>query len=187
MPRTIQPIPFREEFVLRDDVQQFSCGDRPWETEVSDWIKDRNQPAVLNDVKRRHTLVWLYATQDDGLVGFGSLGKTKWELMPGSSRIRLWLIPMLGLDRRFQGQPNDGSEDRFSNQIMDHVISEARNRANTEVGQPEACEPLLGLFVHPQNTKAKHIYMIRFNFAETTVTNHDDETGVDYEGLLLNL
>jgi len=187
MPRTIRPIPFREEFILRDDVQRFSCGDQTWETEVADWIKDRDQPAVLNDMKRRGALVWLYATEDDGLVGFGSLGKTTWALAPGSNRIKLWLIPMLGLDRRFQGQPNDGSEDRFSNQIMDHLIDEARSRVSAEIGQPKACEPLLGLFVHPQNNKAKHIYIKRFNFAEAKVINHNDETGVDYEGLLLNL
>lgn len=187
MSRTIRPIIFEERHLQLPAVQQIDCGNAPWEREVADWIADRIPDGVLHDTRHYRTEVWLYATEDDGLIGFGSLGVTKWQLSPGNPRVRLYIIPNLGLDRRFHGQPDDGSEDRFSNQIMDHLISEARTRAAAAMGQPGACEPLLGLFVHPQNHKARHIYIDRFNFAETTVTNHNDETGVDYEGLLLNL
>lgn len=187
MPRTIRPVAFKAEHLDLQAVQQFDCGSAPWATEVADWIANRGPEGVLYAINQFRTEVWLYATEDDGVVGFGSLGKTRWNLAPGSPRLRLYIIPNLGLGRCFQGQPDDGTEDRFSNQIMDHLISEARARVAANIRHPNAPEPVLGLFVHPENTKAQHIYTARFNFQPTTVTNTNDETGVVYEGLLLNL
>src|SRR5437588_494581 len=61
-------------------VKDFECGTQPWEVEVSDWIKaPRGAGGALDDMANLGTRVWLYETEADELVGYGSLGETFWR------------------------------------------------------------------------------------------------------------
>lgn len=62
--------------------------------------------------------------------------------------------------------------------ILGHLILEATRHVERN--------PLLGLFVHPQNVRAKKVYG-RAGFAPFSKTYPDPDTGVVYESMLLNL
>src|SRR5665213_2509602 len=154
MPRRLEKSPFAPQDI--DLFQTFSCSDELWEREVSDFIQGKSN-GVLLDLERGNQ-VWYYYTREEGIVGFASLGESKWRWpLPGDSAVPLNLISMLGIDRRFWGQPEGPAEDRFSAQILDDVIIEARS--------PALRKPLLGLFVHIDNHRAKRLYQ-RAGFTE---------------------
>ncbi len=139
----------REEFSEEKlaEVQSFDCGSQPWHTEVSDWIKGGpSDLSALRCMKRRGTKVWLYRDCAGRLVGFGSLGKSKWSL-PDPTTVSI--IPNVAVALEFQGEPATGpKEHKYCRQIMSHLIDEAkRNRT-----------PYLALFVAPQNEKARRFY-----------------------------
>lgn len=126
----------------------------------------------------KSTRVWLYATEEDGLVGFSSLGTSKWALEPGSERIRLSIIPWVGIQQRFWGQPDGEGERRFSDQILDHLLYEARL---------QDAEPYLGLFVDRRNVRAIRVYE-RAGFREVPgLTQTNERTGAVYQGYVLKL
>ncbi|MGI8549915.1 MAG: hypothetical protein ACR2PL_03805, partial [Dehalococcoidia bacterium] len=118
MPKILRRIPFTE--ALLPAVQDFYSGDELWEREASDWIK--GGPGGVVDDMQRGCEVWLYATEDGLLVGFGSLAPSRWQWpLPDSPRISINLIPMLGVQRQFWGQPDGPPEERFSAQILDNL------------------------------------------------------------------
>ena len=92
MPDVLQKIRFTS--ALLPKVQQFDCGDEPWEREVSDWIKG-GPGGVLDDLQRGCE-VWLYANNSGELVGFGSLAASRWNWpSPTDPRVPISLIPNL--------------------------------------------------------------------------------------------
>lgn len=103
----------------------FCCGPEPWAREATAWLKGSDS---IESMESRKTEVWLYYTEGDELVGFGSLGTTRrrWP-PPQGTHENLLILPMLGIDFRFRGKPQD-SESRFSNQIMRDLIAKARER-----------------------------------------------------------
>lgn len=144
----LQKVPFTKE--LLPIVQEFFCGDLFWEREVSDWIKDA-QNGALDEIRKDTCEVWLYADPDGQLVGFGSLGATKWRWpTPQDSRVPLNVIPALGVNQRFWGKPEGPRQDRYSAQILRDLIETARTHTERR--------PLLGLYVHPQNLRAIRAY-----------------------------
>lgn len=180
----MQHILKRRRFVPEDlqlsAVQSFWCGNKPWEREVADWITNRAEEGVLHNMKHYGCDVWLYMTQDDVLVGFGSLGRSRWRWPePHSNRVSISLIPMLGIKHEFHGKP-DGVpiEDHYSTQILDDLIEEASEHHERH--------PLLGLFVHPQNTKAIDFYA-RHGFEPFTLTFWHEEFNVDYISMIRDL
>jgi GNAT superfamily N-acetyltransferase len=150
MPTALRKIPFSA--ALLPAVQGFDCGDRPWEREVSAWIRNDGIDGVLVDMEQRGTDVWLYATDDGNLIGFGSLGASAWNYpKPSSERIILNLIPYLGIQRRFQGQPIGAPRsERYAAQILDHLIFEASSHIERA--------PILALKVHRDNVRAIRAY-----------------------------
>jgi ribosomal protein S18 acetylase RimI-like enzyme len=134
---------------LLSDVRDFHCGDEPWQVEVAQWIKD----ATLDDCAviwmKRGTSVWLYRTHENALVGYGSLGKTNWRLRQGVPRETVSIIPSLGVQTCFQGEPkNLPPEERYAYRIMGDLISKA-NCQNTRI---------LGLFADKRNARAIGFY-----------------------------
>ena len=128
----------------------FSCGDSVVAGTCNEWIKGAD---VLESMSRG-THVWLYRNSKDAIVGFGSVGRCRWRWpLPDGDHTNLVLVPMLGIDERFQGQPPD-KEWRYSRQIMDHLIYEAREIASA------ARKPIewLLLLVHPNNERAVKLY-----------------------------
>ncbi len=129
----------------------FSCGDSVVAKTCDEWIKGAD---VLGSMTRWKTLVWLYRNTAEQIVGFGSVGKCRWQWpLPDGEHTNLVLIPMLGIDAQFQGEPPD-KEWRYSHQIMNHLMFEAHQIAAA------ASKPIewLLLLVHPDNQRAIKLY-----------------------------
>jgi ribosomal protein S18 acetylase RimI-like enzyme len=134
-------------------VQAFECGSADWCLFAERWIKNAPPfPGALQSIQERGTTVWLYfidAVGEEFLVGFSSLGVTRWRIPPPDGPTReVGFIPMLGVALSFQGKPNGATGERYSDQIMQHVIEQARER-----GYCEVC-----LSVHADNVRARRFY-----------------------------
>ncbi len=92
----------------------FSCGDELWSRHVTEWIRGSD----VVDSMKRGTRVWLFETTQGEVVGFGSVGTSEWRWPPPKgSKATIVLIPMLGIDFRFRGDPSD-PDWRYSGQLM---------------------------------------------------------------------
>lgn len=145
-------VPFTEADQAR--LVGFSCGDELWARHVSEWILGSD---VLASMKRG-TRVWLFETAEKQVIGFGSLGTSRWNWPPpDGSKATIVLIPMLGIARQYHGFPPD-PEWRYSRQIMGHLIAQAqelgRLGAKGNVLEPE----WLVLMVHRDNARAIRFY-----------------------------
>jgi ribosomal protein S18 acetylase RimI-like enzyme len=147
---------FAVEFTEADQERLvgFSCGDEPWSRHVAEWILGSD---VLDSMKRG-TSVWLFETQQGEVVGFASLGTSTWKWPPPDGlKTTVALIPMLGIDARFHGQPPD-PQWRYSRQIMSHVIAEAEQLAHDWQGEAAMKPQWLVLMVHRDNARAIRFY-----------------------------
>jgi GNAT superfamily N-acetyltransferase len=148
----------RQAFTLADlpEVQDFHCGDEPYEKEVADWLKGPDAPdadSALTSIKHpeRPSRVWLYKLGDE-IVGFGALAKTDWR-WPGKNndpKLPLSIVIWVGVQAKYWGQPPGTKEERYSVQILDDLVAEAAVEAKTH--------PVLGLFVHKDNKRAIKFY-----------------------------
>ncbi len=128
--------------------EPFYCGDEEWSRACSRWITGQEVVASMSD---RNTRVWLFRQQVDGqLVGFGSLGPTKWSSPhPDGPRIPMSMIPMMAVVSRFQGAPENAPKpQRYARQILTYLVTEAG----------KAAPDYLGLTVHQHNAKAQSLY-----------------------------
>lgn len=163
------------------EVQGFDCGNNhPWEIEAAEWIggsPDAGRPCALADMKKRRTEVWLYklGSPDGDLVAFSSLGKSNWDFPPDPARIPINLVPWVGMQKRYWGKGDEGG--KFSDQVFSDLISEARARTDRE--------PVLGLYVHPQNRRAITFYH-RIGFEEVPERSFTEDD-VTYVAMMLNL
>jgi len=109
-------------------VASFDCGDEPWAREMNDWITDRSSDGVGRAIMEMQAEVWLYANENGILVGFGSLGSTRWRYPgPHDPRFRISIIPALAIRREFQGQPRDvPRHQRYAHLLVSDLIVEAR-------------------------------------------------------------
>ncbi len=129
------------------EIASFDCGSARWERIMADWITNSVPNGVLHSISRYKTKVWLYYTPLGQLVGFGSLGVTKWEWPPEhGTRILMSHIPAMAIQLPFQGQPTDG--EKFSHQLMADLLYKAIQLGNE----------FLTLLVHEDNTKAQALY-----------------------------
>jgi RimJ/RimL family protein N-acetyltransferase len=158
-------IEFRKDHL--DLFRDFDCGQEPYERELAEWIRQESTIALSQGTK-----VWIYATSDKAIIGYGSLGVTRWNYpSPSAKRIALAIIPSLAIHRQYWGKPEGPREKRYSSQILDHLITEA-SFLPLKV-------PMLGLFVHPENLRAIKAYE-RANFRQFSQTSVDKVTGVTY-------
>jgi ribosomal protein S18 acetylase RimI-like enzyme len=177
MPSNLIRIPFTEDLLPK--VQAFDCGDEPWEREVSDWIKaPRGGGGALDELEHGAT-VWLYVTDDGELVGFGSLAAAV-QRWPRSKdpQVPASVIPMLGVDRKFWGQPPGAPEERFSARLLVDLIAEAQTH--------RAERPILVLYVSIENARGIKYYE-RAGFAELHKPYTDKNTGRVYKRMVLVL
>lgn len=178
MRRTLDVTPLTHDLLplMRD----FDCGDRPWEREVADWINGNDPYGAGHALREQRAEIWVYSTEQDGIVGFGSLGQSNWRWpLPDDPRVPINIIPAVGIAKAFYGEPKDSApEDRFSSQILQHLIAQARRHTERQ--------PLLGLFVHPQNVPAIRLYD-RIGFQPFHQTFFDPESRVTYRGMILRL
>jgi len=180
VPRLLQVLPFGEE--LFDVVKTFGCGAEPWEAEVADWIKRRN--GALRQVSRGRCLVWLYFTDEDDLVGYGSLGPHDWVWPDLNSPPRTTHhIPYMGVDARYQREPSDEPPEwRYSSQIIRHLLGQAIREADENPSR----ERILGLYVHPANTRAIRFYE-RVGFQPYEKRFRDPHTNIEYLAMFRRL
>src|SRR5712691_4411166 len=102
----LQPVRFTPDLLA--EVQEFDCGVEPYQHELAVWLL---RDAVA--ASARGTKVWLYANQADEVVGFGSLGLTRWKYpQADSAKLGLLIIPALAVRRVFWGKPPGPPEDR---------------------------------------------------------------------------
>src|SRR5262249_53581743 len=144
----LTPYPFDE--TLLPLVQDFECGSDPWAIEVSEWIKrDDVKDCAVQQVRRNRCRVWLYYGGDDALIGYGSLGSTRWVLQPEDKtqiRTAVHIIPFLGVQTAFQGKPEGPPEGRYAYRILRHLLIQA--------GEVAGVDPIIGLFVDKLNVGA---------------------------------
>lgn len=156
-----QPL-FADEFTATDQpfLADLSCGDEPWSQAATEWITSSE---VLDSIEKFRTRVWVYrnSEEDESVVGFGSLAATGWQKWPppNGKRSRLLYIPQLGLDKQFRGCPAD-PEWRYSNQILEHLIGQAKDIAKQikDEKPPSKHVDLLTLKVHRENIPARKVY-----------------------------
>lgn len=181
MPDLLKKRLFQPRDILHPAVQSFYCGNEPWEREVSDWIKGGpdGQSGVIVDMQRPSGCeVWLYRTQNNILVGFGSLSEPPWPY-PLKGDPHPNLIPMLGVRREFWGEPRDVPKaERYSAQIMDDLQNEARKHSDRS--------PAIVLYVHPDNARAIKFYK-EAGFDFYTRKWRDPATNVVYRTMRLHL
>jgi ribosomal protein S18 acetylase RimI-like enzyme len=150
-PHQLYAVPFTEAGQARLVLAGFSCGDEPWARAATEWILG---PDVSDSITRRGTAVWLFELADRQVVGFASLGKTRWKWpLPDGTYTNLAYIPMVGLAQPFRGQPPD-PDWRYADQIMGHLVDQARQLAT---GWPDDAKWLV-LVVHPDNLRAIQFY-----------------------------
>lgn len=174
MSSALRKLPWKDGYIAA--VQALDFGPEPWGKEVEVWIKEL---VIVERAKDPTLEVWLYATEDDGLVGFASLGKALWRWPDASGRpVPLSHIPELGVHSRFWGQPSEPGSKKFADQILDDLIFEALRHSDRR--------RLLSLYVHPDNRRAVRLYEGR-GFERFFRTWADPETGVTYLSMLLDL
>lgn len=128
-------------------VQGFDCGSAPWSRAISEWITG---PDVLQSIQKYGTRVFLYFTIPNSLVGYGSIGRVSWSYpYPHGERQQFAIIPRLGIQVPFQhGPAGTASHERYSHQIMRHLLTEAQ-ALGTE---------FVGVQLHRDNIGAKKLY-----------------------------
>jgi GNAT superfamily N-acetyltransferase len=188
MPTILNAIPFDAD--LLPLVQDFDCSTGPsptyWEAEINEWIQA--DPAMKDGALfwvRKGTEVWMYADENDEVIGYGSLCRSQWpdhgvlEKVPKTKAVPISLIPAVGIDKRYQGGP-PGAErnERYSHKILQHLIRAARNHTDRQ--------PYLGLYVHPDNVKAIALYR-REHFIDFPQRFWHQEAGVHYVSMILKL
>lgn len=132
----------------------FSCGDELWSRHVTEWIRGSD----VVDSMKRGTRVWLFETTQGEVVGFGSVGTSEWRWPPPKgSKATIVLIPMLGIDFRFRGDPSD-PDWRYSGQLMSHLIAAAQQIAHEWTGDADKQPQWLALMVHRDNSRAIRFY-----------------------------
>lgn len=154
----------------RSELIDFDCGQEPWARAATEWLLGSD---VWESIKKRGTRVWLYRTESNVVVGFGSLGVTRrrWP-PPDGSYGNLLIIPMLGLDYRFHGQPPDPAK-RFSSQIVGHLRYEAKRLLAEHQDPSRETTPLLVLYVHKDNLAAIRLYQ-KFGFTVEVKASRND-------------
>ena len=157
MVRLLTKYPFSEADIALPEVQAFDCGDDPWDLEVAEWIESRSgDNSVLEDMKQFGTEVWLYRDEDGLLVGYSSLGQTKYTWPVGTKKKEtVSVIPFIGVQRGFRGEPRDAVDrnDKYAYQILDDLLAYAAG-IKTRF-------PLVALSVDDRNTRAIRFYRHR--------------------------
>jgi len=170
-----------------DDVQDFDCGGKDYQLEVSNWLKGPPDAAdsasrTIRD-KERPAKVYLYrlvdetAEKDDDiadapLVGFGALSKGKWRWTGKKPpAIPVSVLIWYGVQAGFKRQPPGDEKAFYSAQILDDLIAEAMDDRHDY--------PIVGLCVHGDNRRAIQIYLDN-DFTVELSPYKDKATGIEY-------
>jgi len=89
---------------------------------LSDWIKNHE---CFNDVAKYGTKIWLYYSEDNQLVGYGSYGRTELKYPDPKEPRVVGIIPMIAVDSKFKGKPPGQWQDRYASAVLRQIISVA--------------------------------------------------------------
>ena len=153
-PHQLYVVEFTEAQQAR--LRGFSCGDETVTARMAtEWILGSS---ALISREKHGTRVWLFETSRGEVVGFGSVGPATWRCPPpDGDREEVVIIPMLGIDAKFQGQPDD-PDWRYADQIMAHLLCEAQRIAREWNGDAARRPRRVVLLVHPDNRRAIRFY-----------------------------
>jgi hypothetical protein len=163
---------------LLPDVQGFDCGTDPWETEVSDWIKEPSleRYGALSDLANRGTEVWLLrlGSPQGPVVGCASLGESRWPLKPSPNpRTIISTVPNMAIQTPQKGGSDENG--KFSDQFLDLLKFVAQGHAERQ--------RFIGLYVHPNNAPAIRLYQRhKYEFVPGRFCNVN---GVRYPAMLV--
>ncbi len=164
-------------------VEHFDCGDSVCGLNAAKWLK--GNPSVTEDcaltvIEKFGTEVWLYKTAEGELVGFASLGHTRWRIPNSDSPRKLVsVIPWLGIQPKFRKKPEGAPiEETYAGLILDDLISEAESH--------EDRDRFICLCVHRANTGAIRLYK-HFGFWTMKDRYIDRDTGVSFDRMVLEL
>lgn len=151
-------------------VRGLDYGSEPYQAELGTWLDTDAEFAMS-----RGTRVWAYATPAGEIVGYSSLGTSRWTYPDAKSKKEtVVIIPAVALRREYWGEPKaDDKRNRFASQIMSHLLTNAERWP----GEP----PAVGLYVHPANNAAIKLYH-RFGFQLFHTSYFDKTSGVTYFG-----
>lgn len=143
---TLRATRFTAEMQAQPDVQEFECGTTEVSRDMADWITG---PRCLVSMARG-TEIWLFRNDAGNLIGFGSVGRTKWSWPePGCPSEDVAIIPAFALQSPYQGMPSDADkENKYACRIMRFLIERARTMN----------VPRVVLYVHPSNKAAISLY-----------------------------
>jgi ribosomal protein S18 acetylase RimI-like enzyme len=171
MASEIERIPFSEE--LFSEVQEFNCGELPYEKSVSEWLKRPfGEDGALTSIKekKRPGRVWLYNLKEETnkkLIGYGALGKGNWKWKgEDDPRIPVTLVIWCGVAKEYQGKPDGDKENRYSYRIFDDLIDIAYQERQTH--------PVMGLLVHVDNKRAIAFYR-SFGFTDQDMMTYAED------------
>lgn len=169
----LRPYPFDEN--LLPLVQDFDCGEDPWERDVSNWLKRTDlDDCAVRRIRDGRCRVWLYAIGRDRIVGFGSLGRARWILSDpggGARSALVHIIPFIGVHTEFQGRPRRSRSGSYAYRILRHLLLQAANVADVE--------SLIGLYVHERNARAIRFYR-NWGFEDVPYTPSSDSFPMQY-------
>ena len=132
--------------------------------------------SVIEDMKLYGTEVWLYRDDQGKLVGFSSLGQTKYTWPVGSKKKeKVNVIPFIGVHADFKGEPKDADrDDKYAYQILDDLLATAVDRALSS-----GIYALIVLNVDDQNKRAIRFYEHR-EFVDLKIPREDKDKGITY-------
>jgi ribosomal protein S18 acetylase RimI-like enzyme len=163
-----------------EEVQALDPGPESWSYEAGLWLKsipEVTSDCALAEIASGRCKVWLYRHGDD-LIGFGSLGRSKWPASTAAGVRQISVIPWMGIDCRFRSLPAGPKRDRYASRIIDDLIAEALDSAATH--------PHIGPCVHPGNHQAIGLYR-RHEFVDHPLEYVDREANVIYKRMYLTL
>jgi GNAT superfamily N-acetyltransferase len=122
----------------------------------------------------------MYTNCEYKIVGYTALTEDIWETPAGDQP--MLIIPAMALRKEYWGQPADAPKEwRYSSQMIEHVIRKAQ-----EIQATPGSPTLLGLIVHPRNTKAVQLYK-RHGFEKFSYSYTVPGTRKKYESYVLAL
>src|SRR5258708_1458016 len=115
MPDPLQIVPFTADML--DRIRVFNYGDEPYQKDLADWMCHDSVRGLA-----RGTRIWLYVNSTPDIVGFSSLGLTRWHFPePVSPKTELVIVPAVAVRQSFWGMPAGPPDERYSSQIMRHL------------------------------------------------------------------
>ncbi len=148
---------------MQDVVRHFECGGESYSVKMSEWIQGGD--GLCAKSIEMGTEVWLFFSESDALVGFGSIGPARWRYPHDTSGyVNLRIIPALAVQSSFHGKPDNGrSCDKYSHQIVRFLVRQAY----------KAGAVAIGLFVHEDNKAAQSLYQSEgFGFLPSKKPEH---------------